>query len=196
MIPHIYILFEFISIPYENQHQTLNIKKIDRGQIKFREYSITLLQPSQARCQCSRHNQKNVIGPNLFVSFMGGGLGARMGGGGTAAAGAGETGVRSEEYIQTETERNLIFTSIVIGKVIYRYPSVRLFCRRCKILVTDVNYQLLTDIAFFKNKDKICEYGRKKENIQSLSSIIVLWFPILSNLPAAYSRNCFKFNKI
>ena len=71
MIPHIYILFEFISIPYENQHQTLNIKKIDRGQIKFREYSITLLQPSQARCQCSRHNQKNVIGRNLFVSFMG-----------------------------------------------------------------------------------------------------------------------------
>ena len=46
MIPHIHTLFEFISIPYENQHQTLTIKKkIDRGQIKFREYSITLLQP-------------------------------------------------------------------------------------------------------------------------------------------------------
>ena len=45
MIPHIHTLFEFISILYENQHQTLNIKKIDRGQIKFREYSITLLQP-------------------------------------------------------------------------------------------------------------------------------------------------------
>ena len=45
MIPRIYTLFEFISIPYENQHQTLNIKKIDRGQIKFQEYSITLLQP-------------------------------------------------------------------------------------------------------------------------------------------------------
>ena len=45
MIPHIHTLFEFISIPYENQHQTLNMKKIDRGQIKFREYSITLLQP-------------------------------------------------------------------------------------------------------------------------------------------------------
>ena len=43
--PHIHTLFEFISIAYENQHQTLNIKKIDRGQIKFREYSITLLQP-------------------------------------------------------------------------------------------------------------------------------------------------------
>ena len=27
MIPHIHTLFEFISIPYENQHQTLNIKK-------------------------------------------------------------------------------------------------------------------------------------------------------------------------
>ena len=51
MIPHIYTLFEFISIPYENQHQTLNIKKIDRAKIKFREYSITLLQPSQACCQ-------------------------------------------------------------------------------------------------------------------------------------------------
>ena len=45
MIPHIHTLFEFISIPYENQHQTLNMKKIDRGQIGFREYSITLLQP-------------------------------------------------------------------------------------------------------------------------------------------------------
>ena len=45
MIPHIQTLFEFISIPYENQHQTLNIKKIDRGQIRFREYWITLLQP-------------------------------------------------------------------------------------------------------------------------------------------------------
>ena len=45
MIPHIHTLFEFISIPYENQHQTLNIKKIDRGQIKFRECSIKLLQP-------------------------------------------------------------------------------------------------------------------------------------------------------
>ena len=45
MIPHIHTLFEFISTPYENQHQTLNMKKIDRGQIKFREYSITLLQP-------------------------------------------------------------------------------------------------------------------------------------------------------
>ena len=32
MIPHIHTLFEFISIPYENQHQTLNIKKFDRGQ--------------------------------------------------------------------------------------------------------------------------------------------------------------------
>ena len=45
MIPHILTLFEFISIPYENQHQTLNIKKIDPGQIKCRDYSITLLQP-------------------------------------------------------------------------------------------------------------------------------------------------------
>ena len=50
MIPHIHTLFEFISVPYENQHQTLNIKKIDRGQIKFREYSITLLQPKEKVC--------------------------------------------------------------------------------------------------------------------------------------------------
>ena len=41
-------LFEFISIPYENQHQTLNAyKKIDRGQIRFRDYWITLLQPKE-----------------------------------------------------------------------------------------------------------------------------------------------------
>ena len=35
MIPHIHTLFEFISIPYENQHQTLNIKKIDRAKLVF-----------------------------------------------------------------------------------------------------------------------------------------------------------------
>ena len=27
MIPHIHALFEYISTPYENQHQTLNTKK-------------------------------------------------------------------------------------------------------------------------------------------------------------------------
>ena len=41
MIPHIITLFEFISVPYENQHQTLNIKKFDRGQIRLREYLFT-----------------------------------------------------------------------------------------------------------------------------------------------------------
>ena len=41
MIPHIITLFEFISVPYDNQHQTLNIKKIDRGQIRLREYLFT-----------------------------------------------------------------------------------------------------------------------------------------------------------
>ena len=35
MIPHIHTLFEFISIPYENQHQTLNIKKIDGAKSGF-----------------------------------------------------------------------------------------------------------------------------------------------------------------
>ena len=55
MIPHIHTLFEFISIPYENQHQTLNIKKIDRGQIKFREYSITLLQPKEKVCVTDKY---------------------------------------------------------------------------------------------------------------------------------------------
>ena len=34
-------LFEFISVPYENQHQTLNIKKFDQGQIRLREYLFT-----------------------------------------------------------------------------------------------------------------------------------------------------------
>ena len=41
MTPHNITLFEFISVPYENQHQTLNIKKIDRGQIRLREYLFT-----------------------------------------------------------------------------------------------------------------------------------------------------------
>ena len=31
MIPHIHTLFEFMNLPYENQHQILNIKEIDRG---------------------------------------------------------------------------------------------------------------------------------------------------------------------
>ena len=35
MIPYIVTLFEFISVPYENQHQTLNIKKIDRAKLGF-----------------------------------------------------------------------------------------------------------------------------------------------------------------
>ena len=35
MIPHIHTLYEFISIQYENQHQTLNIKKIDRAKLGF-----------------------------------------------------------------------------------------------------------------------------------------------------------------
>ena len=48
-MPHIHTFYAFISIRYENQHQTLNIKKIDRGRIKFREYSITQLQPKRFR---------------------------------------------------------------------------------------------------------------------------------------------------
>ena len=35
MIPHIITLFEFISVPYENQHQTLNIKKFDHAKLGF-----------------------------------------------------------------------------------------------------------------------------------------------------------------
>ena len=41
MIPHIITLFEFIRVPYENKHQTFNIKKIDQGQIRLREYLFT-----------------------------------------------------------------------------------------------------------------------------------------------------------
>ena len=35
MIPHIHTLFEFISIPYENQHQALNIKKLTGAKSGF-----------------------------------------------------------------------------------------------------------------------------------------------------------------
>ena len=35
MIPHIITLFEFISVSYENQHQTLNMKKFDRVKLGF-----------------------------------------------------------------------------------------------------------------------------------------------------------------
>ena len=61
MKPHINTLFEFISIPYENQHQTLNIKKIYRGKIKFREYYITLLQPERNSTKLDRHQDLNIF---------------------------------------------------------------------------------------------------------------------------------------
>ena len=35
MIPHNITLFEFISVPYENQHQTLNIKKLTGAKLGF-----------------------------------------------------------------------------------------------------------------------------------------------------------------
>ena len=66
MIPHIHTLFEFISIPYENQHQTLNIKKIDRGQIRFREYSITLLQPKEKVCVTDKFFFLRIMIPEDF----------------------------------------------------------------------------------------------------------------------------------
>ena len=66
MIPHIHTLFEFISIPYENQHQTLNIKKIDRGQIRFREYSITLPQPKEKVCVTDKYFFLRIMIPKDF----------------------------------------------------------------------------------------------------------------------------------
>ena len=42
MIPHINTLFEFISTPYENQHQTLHIKN-DRGQYATETIEIYLI---------------------------------------------------------------------------------------------------------------------------------------------------------
>ena len=35
MIPHNITLFEFISVPYENQHQTLNIQKLTGAKLGF-----------------------------------------------------------------------------------------------------------------------------------------------------------------
>ena len=35
MIPHNITLFEFISVSYENQHQTLNIKKLTGAKLGF-----------------------------------------------------------------------------------------------------------------------------------------------------------------
>ena len=40
MIPHIHTLFEFISIPYENQHQTLNIKKLTGAKSGFESIQL------------------------------------------------------------------------------------------------------------------------------------------------------------
>ena len=70
MIPHIHTLFEFISIPYENQHQTLNLKKIDRGQIRFREYSITLPQPKEKVCVTDNFFFLRIMIPEDFPNEM------------------------------------------------------------------------------------------------------------------------------
>ena len=68
MIPHIHTLFEFISTPYnENQHQTLNMKKIDRGQIRFREYSITLLQLLYATATTFYNDRHLTLRATLFM---------------------------------------------------------------------------------------------------------------------------------
>ena len=45
MIPHNLTLFQYMCALYQNQHQTLPIKKIDRGQIGLREYHSTLSEP-------------------------------------------------------------------------------------------------------------------------------------------------------
>ena len=66
MIPHIhtFTLFEFISIPYKNGHQ-----KIDRGQIKSREYSITLLQPySEIITALFRENYLVITRKNIVIT--------------------------------------------------------------------------------------------------------------------------------
>ena len=57
MIPHFHILFEFLSILYENQLQTLNIKKIYRYQIKCGEYSDSIML------------MQHIPPPNLFLQL-------------------------------------------------------------------------------------------------------------------------------
>ena len=50
-----------MCVLYSNEHQTLNTKKFDRGQIRFREYSITPLQPKA---------KENVTDQNFFLHIQ------------------------------------------------------------------------------------------------------------------------------
>ena len=50
MIPHNMTRFKFICVQYQFRRQTLPIMKIDRGQIKFREYVSTGTEPTE---ECS-----------------------------------------------------------------------------------------------------------------------------------------------
>ena len=45
MIPHNMTLLKFICVLYQFHRQTLTIMKIDRGQIQFREYVFTGMEP-------------------------------------------------------------------------------------------------------------------------------------------------------
>ena len=47
MIPHNMTLFKFICVQYQFHRQTLPIMKIDRGQIQFREYVSTGMEPQE-----------------------------------------------------------------------------------------------------------------------------------------------------
>ena len=46
-------LFKFICELYQFDRQTLTIMKIDRGQIKFREYVSTGTEPYESTVKCS-----------------------------------------------------------------------------------------------------------------------------------------------
>ena len=110
MIPHIYILFEFISITIWKSASDTQYKENWPGPNQSFE-SIQLRYCNLAKPAVNVHDttRKTLLGRNLFVFFYGGGSGWEWGEGVTAAAGAGETGVRSEEYFQTCQENLTVF---------------------------------------------------------------------------------------
>ena len=66
MIPHIHTLFEFISTPYENQHQTLNMKISGFESIQLRYCNLMSTQPPtnrKSRVIETTHTEKYVIYP-------------------------------------------------------------------------------------------------------------------------------------
>ena len=70
MIPHNMTLFKFICVQYQFHCQTLPIMKIDRGQIQFREYVSTGMEPKSVFFWASRENKMAALASDWLRLFQ------------------------------------------------------------------------------------------------------------------------------